>query len=136
MISKARVPIIKLVFRNGIAADVSVGSTNGLEAVGAVLAMQREEPLLAPLVLALKAFLRARGLNEAFNGGISSYVLTLMAACHVRMARAGASARSREQPRPGGEPASSHRPARYERSRHVASSSPGKSTPDRWASWW
>lgn len=92
LISKARVPVIKAVFQSGVAVDVSVGSANGVEAVGAVRKLVDDEPLLAPLVLVLKAFLRERGMNEAFNGGISSYVLTLMVACHLRMSRRGAKA--------------------------------------------
>ena len=40
-------------------------------------------PPLRPLALAVKAFLRERGLNEVFTGGLSSYSVVNMVLAHL-----------------------------------------------------
>lgn len=48
----------------GLAADISLGTANGARAVFYVCSQLQALPALRPLVLAVKAFLRQRGLNE------------------------------------------------------------------------
>lgn len=47
-----------------MAADISLGTANGARAVFYVCSQLQALPALRPLVLAVKAFLRQRGLNE------------------------------------------------------------------------
>lgn len=44
-----------------------------------------ELPYLRPLVFLLKTLLHTRGLNVPFQGGVSSYVLTLMTSAFLKM---------------------------------------------------
>ena len=48
----------------GLATDISLGTVNGARAVFYVCSQLQALPALRPLVLAVKAFLRQRGLNE------------------------------------------------------------------------
>jgi non-canonical poly(A) RNA polymerase PAPD5/7 len=43
----------------------------------------KKYPELRPLMLVLKAFLKARQLNEAYHGGISSFLLTMLVTSHL-----------------------------------------------------
>lgn len=79
----AKVPVAKLELQaRGLHVDISIenGHTHrGIEASTLVRRYVRELPLLRPLVLALKQFLREKALNDAFTGGLSSYAVTLLA---------------------------------------------------------
>lgn len=44
-------------------------------------------PPLRPLVLVVKAFLRQKGLNEVYTGGLSSYSIFLMVLAHLQAER-------------------------------------------------
>lgn len=72
-IIRARVPIIKCVVRGrgglpSLKADISVGTANGVAAVGAIKDMLARAPSARPLVLATKALLRENDLNEVSAG--------------------------------------------------------------------
>ncbi|KAL4428251.1 hypothetical protein ABPG75_002340 [Micractinium tetrahymenae] len=85
-IIEARVPIIKcrLDFGGGLAADISLGAENGAQAVDFVRRQVLAVPPLRPLCLAVKAFLRERGQNEVFTGGLSSYSVFNMVMAHLQ----------------------------------------------------
>ncbi|KAF8788360.1 Terminal nucleotidyltransferase 4B like protein [Argiope bruennichi] len=79
IIANATVPIIRLVHSpSGIRVDISFNMSNGVESAKLVKKMMKQHPALPKLVLILKQFLVHRGLNEVYNGGMSSYCLTLL----------------------------------------------------------
>ncbi|CAL1294509.1 unnamed protein product [Larinioides sclopetarius] len=79
VIANATVPIIRLVHSpSGIRVDISFNMANGVESAKLVKKMMKQHPALPKLVLILKQFLIHRGLNEVYNGGMSSYCLTLL----------------------------------------------------------
>jgi non-canonical poly(A) RNA polymerase PAPD5/7 len=44
----------------------------------------KKYPELRPLLLVLKCFLKSRQLNEAYHGGISSFLLTMLVTSHLQ----------------------------------------------------
>lgn len=83
-IKNAKVPIIKLQDKQtGINADLSFNRENGIYCVKLVKQLMKKYPELRPLMLVLKAFLKARQLNEAYHGGISSFLLTMLVTSHL-----------------------------------------------------
>lgn len=80
----ARVPIIK--FKDaefGQKCDISINN-NGHEAVGVVQKYSDRYPAFKFLLPILKLYLKQRGLNEVFNGGLSSYSLSLLLISHLQ----------------------------------------------------
>ena len=86
-IETSKVPVIKVVSKKEhISTDISFTSYSynwslshyGLQSVRLVNSFLCETPKLLPLTLILKEFLYEKGLNMPFNGGLSSYCLTIM----------------------------------------------------------
>jgi len=76
-----RIPVLKIESHAGVPVDVTISDSpqhTGLLARDLVLSYLQEAPQLAPLVLVLKAFLRERGLNDPYTGGMSSYSLVVL----------------------------------------------------------
>ncbi len=65
-------------------ADISLGAANGAAAVDYVRRQVVSVPPLRPLCLVVKAFLRERGVNEVFTGGLSSYAVVNMVMAHLQ----------------------------------------------------
>ncbi|KAL4528093.1 hypothetical protein Ndes2437B_g00206 [Nannochloris sp. 'desiccata'] len=85
----AKIPIIKCLIQTSHAgpalpADISFGAVNGAAAVTFLRRQILAVPPLRPLSLAVKAFLRDRGLNEVFTGGIGSYAVVNMVLAHLQ----------------------------------------------------
>ncbi|MFH4981662.1 hypothetical protein AB6A40_008371 [Gnathostoma spinigerum] len=79
VLDKAFVPIVKMVDKDTqISIDVSFNTIQGVRAAKYIEQMKVQFPVLEPLVLILKQFLRQRHLNQGFTGGLSSYGLILM----------------------------------------------------------
>lgn len=79
LLIQAKVPILKFTERkSGAAVDLSCNSLDGLRNSQAIRVAVQSRSELQPLLLVLKAFLKQRGLNETFNGGIGSYLLFAM----------------------------------------------------------
>eukprot|EP01132_Coremiostelium_polycephalum_P004550 gene4550-5668_t len=82
-IPSAKIPVIKLVTKENIAVDISFRESptsphTGIAARDLVADNVREVVGLYPLAIVLKWFLRERGLNNTYSGGLSSYCLVLM----------------------------------------------------------
>jgi len=76
VIDKARVPIIKYVDApTQIAVDVSFDEASGIENTAMMHRYVQQFPAMPPLVIVVKFFLKQRGLDETYTGGIGSYVL-------------------------------------------------------------
>lgn len=115
VIDSAKVPVLKLVSTDGTPVDITfeppqpelgggggaaagAGSSarvgcasggrplhNGSATREFVRRAVKHVPQLRPLVLVLKQYLREQGLNEPFNGGLSSYSVTLMVLSFLQM---------------------------------------------------
>ncbi|RHY31799.1 hypothetical protein DYB32_003157 [Aphanomyces invadans] len=74
--------VVKVILKScGRRMDIAVATSDtqhGLAATEIVRAAVTSMPLLRPLVLVVKTFLREKGLNNAFTGGLSSYALVLL----------------------------------------------------------
>jgi len=80
----ARVPIIKFNDAEfGQKCDISINN-NGHEAVRVVQKYSDRYPAFKFLLPILKLYLKQRGLNEVFNGGLSSYSLVLLLISHLQ----------------------------------------------------
>ena len=80
VIGCAKVPIVKFVERgSGLAVDISMLQTDGLQSTAWMRAQLSAHPALRPLLIVLKLFLANHQLNDASVGGISSFVLFVMA---------------------------------------------------------
>lgn len=85
LISHSKVPIVKFMERStGQWCDISVRN-NGGPAVKVVKEYSEKYPAFKYLILLLKYFLRQRGLNEVYTGGISSYTISLMLISHLQV---------------------------------------------------
>ncbi|GFR47440.1 hypothetical protein Agub_g9163 [Astrephomene gubernaculifera] len=84
LIPRARIPILKLWTRNHVCVDISVSDDSGPRAARYMVQQCRAFPPLKPLVLVLKAYLKACKLNEVNTGGLSSYSLTNMVIAHLQ----------------------------------------------------
>lgn len=86
VIKTSKVPIIKFVACDGnIACDISFGIENGLQTIKTVDSVLGLHPILKPLFLTLKYFMRQYNLNDASVGGLGSYTLFNMALSHLQM---------------------------------------------------
>jgi len=81
----AAMPLIKFVTPNGIPVDVThLGvDHHGPRAANLVNTEHSQHPTLRPVVLVLKQLLRQEGLNDPFNGSLSSYALYLLVAAFL-----------------------------------------------------
>ena len=81
LIKAKKVPILKCTSleKSGLECDISLGVANGLEAVKLTKGFLKTYPPLRPLILTLKLFLKQRGMNAPFTGGIGAYTLLNMA---------------------------------------------------------
>lgn len=85
----ARVPILKCMMRfpgapEALPVDISLGVVNGASLVVFLRRQVIALPPLRPLVLAVKALLRDRGLNEVFTGGVGSYAVVNLVVAHLQ----------------------------------------------------
>lgn len=64
--------------------DISLGVENGLQAVGLIQSLMDAIPPTRPLTLAVKALLKAKGLNETYTGGLSSYSTVNLVVAHLQ----------------------------------------------------
>ena len=79
IISTASVPLIKLVDNlTTFTVDITLNIDTGLYSTSLVLAYLHTYPVLRPLTIVLKQFLKMRGLNDLYTGGLPSYTLILM----------------------------------------------------------
>jgi non-canonical poly(A) RNA polymerase PAPD5/7 len=84
VVASAKVPVAKLVLAhaNDLRVDISIEDAHtrrGMDASALVREYITAVPILYPLILVVKQFLREKGLNSAFTGGLSSYCVALMA---------------------------------------------------------
>ncbi|CAG9310124.1 unnamed protein product [Blepharisma stoltei] len=85
-IYNARVPIIKFVDRStGLHVDISFNISGGIEGVNIVKEYLAKYPEVKYIVFVLKYFLKQRGLNETYLGGIGSFLLFCMVVSSVQM---------------------------------------------------
>ena len=92
VIPGASIPIIKMEDLHGRGVDLTIGTRNGLDAVPAIEKLKAEYPPMRPLCLVMKAFLREKGLNDVFTGGIGSYMLVNMLVAHLQTAESSGAA--------------------------------------------
>eukprot|EP00658_Telonema_sp_P-2_P018718 TRINITY_DN17331_c0_g1_i1.p1 TRINITY_DN17331_c0_g1~~TRINITY_DN17331_c0_g1_i1.p1 ORF type:complete len:296 (-),score=47.19 TRINITY_DN17331_c0_g1_i1:323-1210(-) len=94
VIDKARVPIIKYVDEpTQIAVDISFNEASGIENTLMMHDYVKQFPAMPPLVIIVKYFLKQRGLDDTYTGGVGSYVLANLVVCflqqHPRWAHLG-----------------------------------------------
>ncbi|KAK7042986.1 hypothetical protein VNI00_008724 [Paramarasmius palmivorus] len=89
-VKKAKVPVINLLVKGAIHVDITITPTPNYPAmITEKVTSHMQEPSLRaarPLILVLKSLLRARGwgLNEASQGGLSGYALTVMVLWYLK----------------------------------------------------
>ena len=97
VIENTAVPLVKFTHAgSNVSFDVSFNETKGPMAANLMKTYMESLPPLRPLTFVLKYFLKARGLNEPYSGGIGSYLLQLMIVAHLQQ-RERESKRSRRQ---------------------------------------
>lgn len=86
IIATAKVPIIKMksAVAPYIAVDLSLGTTNGLEAVGWIRQQVQTYNALKPLIFFLKRLLSTHHLNDAATGGCGGYLLVSLVVSHLK----------------------------------------------------
>ena len=70
----AKVPIIKTKYLN-IDIDISLGRKNGYAATKVINTILEQFPSIRPILFVLKYYMRQKGLNVTYTGGISSFCL-------------------------------------------------------------
>lgn len=79
IIENAKVPLVRLIHTpTKVKVDISFNMKNGVESAKMVKNLMKTYPTLPKIILVLKQYLVHRGLNEVYNGGMSSYCLTLL----------------------------------------------------------
>ncbi|OUS48376.1 hypothetical protein BE221DRAFT_189655 [Ostreococcus tauri] len=86
VIATAKVPIVKMKSASPpyIAVDLSLGTTNGLEAVYWIREQVETFAALKPLVFYLKRLLATHHLNDASTGGCGGYLLVSLVVSHLK----------------------------------------------------
>lgn len=80
----ARVPIIKGVHSELLLEyDISFNSPHGAAHRGAILSYIEKHPLARILIMVIKSFLKKRGLNQPYTGGMSSYILLQLIVVYI-----------------------------------------------------
>lgn len=86
VISSAKVPLIKFQeAKTGVMVDVSFEVKSALETTELVKGYVKRYPMLKPLTLVVKYYLKQRYLNETWTGGIGSYTLVVMILSYLQM---------------------------------------------------
>ncbi|XP_055317715.1 non-canonical poly(A) RNA polymerase protein Trf4-1-like [Sitodiplosis mosellana] len=81
-----RVPIIEFTDdESKIDIDIPLHDAATLKKAAQIKEYQRKYPVLSKLVLVLKQYMKLRGVNDVFTGGISSHPLTLMCINFLQM---------------------------------------------------
>lgn len=84
-ILSATVPILKMKDKaTGIYLDICFNIENGLQGVGLVKDYLARYPQAKYLVCVVKYFLKQRGLNDTYSGGIGSFLLFCMVICSIQ----------------------------------------------------
>lgn len=80
----ARVPIIKGVHTElSLEYDISFNSPHGAAHREAILSYIEKHPLARILIMVIKSFLKKRGLNQPYTGGMSSYILLQLIVVYI-----------------------------------------------------
>lgn len=86
VISSARVPIIKFKdVSSGIMVDMSFEVSSATESTILVKKWVKWYPMLRPMTIVLKYYLKQRYLNETWTGGLGSYTLVVMILSFLQM---------------------------------------------------
>ena len=80
---KARVPIINIITTMGFETDVAIGGHNGMDTSEFASSWIKRHKAFAPVVVLLKILLRQTDLDKPFTGGLGSYKLYVLVACHL-----------------------------------------------------
>eukprot|EP00752_Nemacystus_decipiens_P009476 g8472.t1 len=99
--SRARVPIIAMLdARGGVECDVGWGGGDGLDdpadAPGPAYFADMFPGTFRPLTLFLKVFMRQRGLDKPFTGGLGSFKLYALVAFHLQACGCGRGQQQRD----------------------------------------
>jgi DNA polymerase sigma len=79
---------LKLVHANtGLRVDVTFNVSSSIRATHFIAAELAACPAIQPLFLLLKRWLQAKGLNDLYSGGVSSYYLALLVISFVQFTR-------------------------------------------------
>lgn len=78
VISKTRVPILKLRTTQGIWVDIVVNHANADAGTKFMLRHLKTYPIMRPLIIFLKVFLQQRRVQETYTGGMGSFLLFCM----------------------------------------------------------
>jgi len=82
----AKVPILKFVHRpTNIQCDLNINNSDGVRNTHLLKFFTNCDPRFVPLVLALKRWARHHKINDASQGTLSSYALTLMALHYLQV---------------------------------------------------
>ncbi|EFO64479.1 Topoisomerase I-related protein [Giardia lamblia P15] len=82
--SHARVPIIKGVHSElSLEYDISFNSPHGAAHRETILGYIEKHPLARILIMVVKSFLKKRGLNQPYTGGMSSYILLQLIVVYI-----------------------------------------------------
>eukprot|EP01004_Peranema_trichophorum_P009643 NODE_838_length_2318_cov_24.240547_g713_i0.p1 GENE.NODE_838_length_2318_cov_24.240547_g713_i0~~NODE_838_length_2318_cov_24.240547_g713_i0.p1 ORF type:complete len:517 (-),score=57.10 NODE_838_length_2318_cov_24.240547_g713_i0:767-2260(-) len=85
-LANAKVPILKFKQRStGVKGDISFFTDNAAQSAELVKGFLQSCPAARPLIIVLKAFLRAADLNNVYTGGLSSYTITLLVISFLQM---------------------------------------------------
>jgi non-canonical poly(A) RNA polymerase PAPD5/7 len=86
VISSAKVPLIKFKeATTGVMVDISFEVKSALETTELVKNYVKRYPMLKPLTLVVKYYLKQRYLNETWTGGIGSYTLVVMILSYLQL---------------------------------------------------
>lgn len=89
-VSTAKVPVLKLLTVEGQAVDITSRAAedrhSGVAARNMIHTLLHAMPEVWPLTMVIKQFLKEQGFNESFQGGLSSFAITLMVTAFVQMA--------------------------------------------------
>ncbi len=85
-IVNAKIPIIKLDHaETKISVDICINNDSGLRTGELIREYVETYPPLKPLTIVLKTFLAQRRLNETYNGGVGSFVLSCLVVSFLQM---------------------------------------------------
>jgi non-canonical poly(A) RNA polymerase PAPD5/7 len=86
VIASAKVPIVKFHDRkSGCLVDISFDITTGIANTKIIKDFLNQYPLLRPLALVIKFYLKQRYLNDTWSGGIGSYTLIMMIISYLQL---------------------------------------------------
>jgi DNA polymerase sigma len=82
----AKVPIIKMRdIKSAIEVDISFGVCTGKENTKVIMDYCNKYPLVRPLALIVKYYLKQKFLNNSWSGGIGSYTLVIMIISYLQL---------------------------------------------------